>query len=247
MRSTGSLLILVQMGGIFGKELWICEKSIFRWILACKHNKSRMPSPIKSKFVVYLSHEEYRKPIDFGADGGSFLGKNWEFVRSQYSDEFWLVNTIRSECSARSNRNLVCSFLMRGTGSLLILVQMVNVVVIFGKKMGICEKSIFRWILACKHDKYRMLSPIKSKFDFGAFLRKNWEFMKIWYFNQFWLVNTICPSHLDGWSSYLVCVFPMMSTWFLLFWGWVRGHLRSLEVKVWHPCKHDKSRMLSLM
>ena len=36
----------------------------------------------------------------------------------------WLVNTISSECSARSNRNLVCSFLMRSTGSLLILVQM---------------------------------------------------------------------------------------------------------------------------
>lgn len=42
-----------------------------------------------------------------------------------------------------------------------------------------------------------------------------------------WLVNTITCPHLDIWGSYLGCVFPIMSTWSVSFWGQVRDFLRS--------------------
>ena len=32
----------------------------------CKHAKSIMLGPIKLKFGIQLSHDEYKKPIDFG-------------------------------------------------------------------------------------------------------------------------------------------------------------------------------------
>ena len=41
----------------------------------CKHDKSRLPVPIKFKIGVCVPHNVYRKPIVFGADPRSFWVK----------------------------------------------------------------------------------------------------------------------------------------------------------------------------
>ena len=49
---------------------------LFEILLACKHDKSRMPGPIKFKLGVCVLHDEYRNPIVFGVDPRSFVVRN---------------------------------------------------------------------------------------------------------------------------------------------------------------------------
>ena len=76
--NAGTLLFLVQIRGLFGSKL---RKNVFfRFVLKfpCKHDKSRLPVPIKFKLGVCVPHNEYRNPIVFGADPRSFLVENSE-------------------------------------------------------------------------------------------------------------------------------------------------------------------------
>ena len=74
--SAGSLLFLVQIQGLFGSKLGKkCDLCIILWNFACKHDKSRLPGPGKFKLGVCVPHDEYRKPIVFGADPRSFWVK----------------------------------------------------------------------------------------------------------------------------------------------------------------------------
>ena len=77
--STGSLLFLVQIQVLFGSKLRKNCDSVkccdFFGNCACKHDKSRLPGPIKFKLGVCVPHNEYRKPIVFGADPRSFWVK----------------------------------------------------------------------------------------------------------------------------------------------------------------------------
>ena len=97
------------------------------WRLACKHSKSIMPGPMKFKLGVCVPHDEYRKPIVFGADPRSFWVKTYkkcDFVKCWYFfGQIVLVNTISPDRLVRSSLNLVCVFPTMSTGTLLFLVQ----------------------------------------------------------------------------------------------------------------------------
>ena len=56
------------------------------------------------------------------------------------------------------------------------------------------------------------------------------------------LVNTLSQEEKLGQISYLVCRCITLSTGSLLCLVEVKGHLGSIGVKLWKPCKHDISR-----
>ena len=131
------------------------------WRLACKHDKSRLPGPIKFKLGVCVPHNEYRNPIVFGADPRSFWVKTYkkcDFVKFWYFfGQIVLVNTISPDRLVRSSLNLVCVFPTMSTGTLLFVVQIQG---LFGSKL---RKNVILWNFAWKHDKCRLLGPTNFK------------------------------------------------------------------------------------
>ena len=117
MMSTWTLLFLVQIRGLFGSKLRKIAILGILWNCARKHDKSRLPGPIKFKLGVCVPHDEYMNPIVFGADPMSFwvkTEKKWTFF--DFFENF-LVNMISPDCLLRSSLNLVCVFPMMRTGT----------------------------------------------------------------------------------------------------------------------------------
>ena len=107
MMSKGTLLFLVQIQGFFGSELRKIAILGILWNCARKHDKSRMPGPMKFKLGVCVPHDEYMFLVQIQGLFGSKLSKKGDFVKFC---EIVFVNTISPDCLVRSSLNLVYVF-----------------------------------------------------------------------------------------------------------------------------------------